>query len=260
MGILSWDCGVSMPRQPQRHANIQDVALLELPLSAADLTSSRWATKGWIYQEGCLSRRRLVFTKTQVLFLCNRVYSAESLQKLLRNTYFTDRTRQFHHLIPQFAPTGECKFHVRKLKEMINEYSKRELTRSTDSLNAIVGVLNYYARSSSWGSRAVLILPWGLIAGRIYREKGFLLRILWYHRELPSRRNGFPTWSWLGWGAPLEFEAGMMVRPEQTGEEGALSYLDWQLSMRHDDGKISKMYDPACKAFEAAKSKHRPRV
>lgn len=37
-------CGVSRPRQLQRHVNVQDVALLELPLGHEALASSKWAS------------------------------------------------------------------------------------------------------------------------------------------------------------------------------------------------------------------------
>lgn len=38
--------------------------------SQVAIGSSRWANRGWTYQEGALSKRRLVFTDDQVFFEC----------------------------------------------------------------------------------------------------------------------------------------------------------------------------------------------
>lgn len=42
------------------------------------IKQSKWATRGWTYQEGCLSRRRLIFTEKEVLFLCNKLLVKET--------------------------------------------------------------------------------------------------------------------------------------------------------------------------------------
>ena len=59
-------CGAFMPSQLQRRANIQDVALLELSYPVTDFTSSKMGHErlDWTYQEGHVSRTRLIFTET----------------------------------------------------------------------------------------------------------------------------------------------------------------------------------------------------
>jgi hypothetical protein len=47
------------------------------PMSLVD--GSKWATRGWTYQEGLLSKCRLIFTDEQVIFECNGMYCAESI-------------------------------------------------------------------------------------------------------------------------------------------------------------------------------------
>ncbi|KAK4223990.1 hypothetical protein QBC38DRAFT_486473, partial [Podospora fimiseda] len=43
------------------------------------LQKSTWSTRGWTYQEGFLSQRRLIFTDHQVSFLCNQMYCCEAI-------------------------------------------------------------------------------------------------------------------------------------------------------------------------------------
>lgn len=251
-------CGVSMPRQLQRGVKIQDVALLELPDDSADLTYSKWATRGWTYQECYLSRRRLIFTKSQVLFLCNGMCATESLQRLLSTTSFSRGTGSFGALIPRFEDR-QCRFSAGDLLRQIQEYSKRELTRPSDSLNAILGVFSYYTKTSANLKSPVLQLPWGLIANKHEKKDSFGLHFFWHHgTQLPSRRADFPSWSWTGWGGPLTFFGPeIILQPDRTVQEGHLSYLNWQLSMRDADGKTVEMYDIAWKEFEARESKVR---
>ncbi|KAM0794925.1 heterokaryon incompatibility protein-domain-containing protein, partial [Usnea florida] len=45
--------------------------------SPVAIRSSRWATRGWTYQEAALSRKRLVFTDDQVFFECKGMSCSE---------------------------------------------------------------------------------------------------------------------------------------------------------------------------------------
>lgn len=250
-------CGVSNPRQPQNRVYVQDVALLELPLAHEDLTSSKWASRGWTYQECYLSTRRLVFTKTQLLFLCNRAYASESLQQLLGTKCPADTTIDFKHLIPKFTAT-QRRFGVEDLLKQAQEYSKRTLTRSSDSLSAFLGVLNYYAKNSANLTSPVLQLPWGLIANKHKKKNAFRLYFFWFHTGPATRRNEFPSWSWTGWGGALSFWGPEVVlQPEHEVEHGPFAYLDWDFSMRGVDGRRVDMHELARKEFETRKDENR---
>ena len=51
-----------------------------LPSPKLAIKSSKWATRGWTYQEGLLSKRRLFFTNEQVFYECNGMHCMESLR------------------------------------------------------------------------------------------------------------------------------------------------------------------------------------
>lgn len=254
-------CGVSMARRSQRRVDVRDASILELPDGPRDVKSSVWASRAWTYQEGYLSIRRLIFTASQVVFLCNGMCAAESLQQLLGITCCTDQTSSFGNIIPKFT-IGKRQFPVKHLLQQAEEYSRRDLTRPSDSLNAFLGVLSYYGNNSSSLKSPVLQLPWGLVADKNAENSSFNLRFFWFHHAPATRRVDVPSWSWPGWGGPIEFWGAIILRSEYTDEGDPLScydweLADWELSVREVDGVISKMYDLALKEYEARKVKHR---
>lgn len=250
--------GVSQPRQPQRRVVIHDTALLELPYGPRTLRHSKWASRGWTLQEGCLSTRRLIFTATEILFICNETYAAESLQRLSSITCYSNNRDEFKRLIPVFK--GERhRYWMDNLLYQLQEYSKRELTHSSDSLNAFVGVLRYYARESAEWTWSVVQLPWGLIADKLPGENAFFLHLFWCHSHPATTRRlaDFPSWSWTGWAGPLQpFGPKMTLRPGHEVEEGPFSYLEWEISFLETEDRCVNMYDLALKEYEASMDTH----
>ncbi|KAI9155198.1 HET-domain-containing protein [Paramyrothecium foliicola] len=71
----------STPRKPQPSFNLATggklVSTLQDP--RIEIVGSEWATRGWTYQEGALSNRRLVFTDHQVYWECLCMATYESI-------------------------------------------------------------------------------------------------------------------------------------------------------------------------------------
>ncbi|KAK1985275.1 heterokaryon incompatibility protein-domain-containing protein, partial [Colletotrichum cereale] len=62
--------------------SVGDVNIVQmLPHTSAQTLRSKWATRGWTYQEGYLAPRRLIFTDNQVSYLCNAMHCAETIRK-----------------------------------------------------------------------------------------------------------------------------------------------------------------------------------
>ena len=98
--------------------------------------------------------------------------------------------------------------------EVLRQYSARKLSFDADALNAITGAMNSYAR---YGVQHIWGVPWKRSsAGYSPDLENFLstsrsvrrnidIALLWHHGRRSIRRNGFPSWSPLGWKAPIEW-------------------------------------------------------
>ncbi|OTA99633.1 hypothetical protein M426DRAFT_67365, partial [Hypoxylon sp. CI-4A] len=63
--------GISRKRDALARVTVDKTELLQMPQDALEsIRSSQWWSRGWTYQEGVLSRRRIVFTKDQVYYEC----------------------------------------------------------------------------------------------------------------------------------------------------------------------------------------------
>ena len=74
--------GVSEARSSSyRDADVGNVCVAYVPPTVhRAVTMSRWSTRGWTLQEGYLSRRRLYFTESAVMFICNQGQEYEGFQ------------------------------------------------------------------------------------------------------------------------------------------------------------------------------------
>jgi len=95
-----------------------------------EVERSSWSSRAWTYQEGLLSRRRLVFTESQVYFQCLKTHCWEGL-----------------HVFPPLGPNvtfcrvfpadgiGRDAFEI---VYRLHEYAPRKLPYDTDILNAVL--------------------------------------------------------------------------------------------------------------------------
>lgn len=129
------------------------------------IKQSPWSTRGWTYQEGLLSRRRLIFTDDCAIL--------------------------HYRTHDQFKRSNGIFFHI-------NEYSKRTLTYPSDLLNAFLGVLRAYERLRPpsmhlWG------VPFLLGSDGNIRQPGYGLLWRAYRGHSLCRIHGLPSWTWAGW-------------------------------------------------------------
>ncbi|KAK4675212.1 hypothetical protein QC764_500240 [Podospora pseudoanserina] len=181
-----------------------------------DISSSAWSTRGWTYQEGVLSSRRLVFTDKQVYFQCGLSSFSEAL-----NIPF-DRVGSASNddMFPRFRTAP----YSLEIGDRIYEYTHRKLGNEDDILNAFQGILGQFFKHKPpihniWGI-PVLCSPKNWIRS----PKGFLAGLCWSlgeppDGEPPARRHGFPSWSWAGWkGVAILHPHNDAVRPDSLVE------------------------------------------
>ncbi|KAI8933495.1 hypothetical protein NX059_009233 [Plenodomus lindquistii] len=200
------------------------------------IKQSTWATRGWTYQEGVLSNRRLVFTEEQVYWECHGMAICESLDLALdliheasgeRMADFMlsgifdddlhhDSELQYGFQPPKIEHIGD---QVVTLDGHIEAYTSRNLTDGCDTLRAFMGVANTYTTDN--GLCLLLGIPaWaGSCAnGNSGLQHTFALSVSsWTHTDATrgraqgmlttscARRSQFPSWTWAGWEGAIEF-------------------------------------------------------
>ena len=174
-----------------------------MPPLEIKLRESNWMTRGWTFQEGILSNRRLIFAREQVYFICNHMSCSESFNFVdkdgLEDPRADDLTAYRCSLTNPLVLaniTGEmqCDF-----EDIISRYAIRKLKHQSDALSAVTGLLKRLENVS---------FPDGFLFGMPRRN--FRYSLLWTKdltRKMNSgnevdsglRNEHFPSWSWAGW-------------------------------------------------------------
>ncbi|KAI1359868.1 heterokaryon incompatibility protein-domain-containing protein [Xylaria arbuscula] len=122
-----------------------------LPLPHSSIEESKWASRGWTYQEAVLSPRRLVFTEDQLYFECNSASCSEGFDISFNNmpsipgSSHGDSVRRCLFSLPGLVPiaSGSKAARLSNFLTYIHcaeQYSKRALTFDRDSLIAFSGI------------------------------------------------------------------------------------------------------------------------
>ena len=180
----------STPRIPQPKYYLDSGSLLLSMLRdpRRDILESEYWTRGWTYQEGVLSNRRIVFTESQVYWECRCMAAHESVDVTLfhmsaneEDEENTDSVMADFMLTGIFkgdAYSGGCnsdqddlviirdevyrldygfpvhreaslRAQLRGLNEHIREFSKRKLSYDTDTLPALLGIVGLYKQTEA---------------------------------------------------------------------------------------------------------------
>ncbi|KAL6922385.1 hypothetical protein FSST1_006411 [Fusarium sambucinum] len=176
-------------REPLQVGNMQFRYLGKPPREV--IQSTKWAERGWTYQEGFLSRRRIFFTNEQVVFQCNNMTCLESLS-ISMEALHQKSGRVLDDIQPlEIKPPDASR---KAIGDHIITYSAKQLTKKEDSLNAFLGILSYYEAKYSWGQ----------FLGNPIHDGDHHMINAWYHLEPATRVTEFPTWSWTGWRGRLK--------------------------------------------------------
>lgn len=211
---------ISRARYGQHMATVGDFDIMQtLRHPHITIQSSRWSTRGWTFQESALSRRNLAFTDEQVYFECNAMNCHESLSSDLDTLHMEDKSHFMDILhAGLFGRTEKLRYghfdesnmqpphKLVRFMGMVEQYTARDLTYDTDSLNAFTGIIRKFVTSETSLSQicGVPFLPRG---GYVFGS--FIDGLGWSHKASacdPQRRPEFPSWSWAGWAGGIEYE------------------------------------------------------
>ncbi|RYP82244.1 hypothetical protein DL770_005636 [Monosporascus sp. CRB-9-2] len=213
------------------------------PLFAA-LQRSRWLTRAWTLQEQYLSRRLLYFTDCQVfltsddnhIFCEDTVFEHNQPGKMLGCCISLPSQSEYDW---DFNPFDKRMFSTQaeRLFFLITDYTARQV-RQEDAFNAITALLKRFEPKlgdSMWGAPSRVFdytVCWSAVGSAM------------------QRRSDFPSWSWLGWEAPVRFldnldpfqcrtSITLAGRPKIRAFDSACM-IDWQaddfLSLRREHG------------------------
>ncbi|KAF4630652.1 hypothetical protein G7Y89_g7491 [Cudoniella acicularis] len=153
-----------------------------------EIEASNWMSRGWTYQEGLLSRRRIFFTEDQIYFECDARHCFESTG-CLQNNVFWEASQKARIFSIGGRAVGRHDFY-----KTVNQYSGRKLTYESDILNGVWGVLRTFC-----DTKYPIIHYWGV---PVYaKQSGYdcIAGFTWDLVRPAQRRAGFPSWSWSGW-------------------------------------------------------------
>lgn len=202
---------------------INGLTLIVRPLSSVpSISVSKWATRGWTYQEGYLSRRRLFFTNQGIHYICNATSTGSALHR------FLPRSSPHRGPAKTYSEVSDWTYRLAPVTRNLEAYSDRQLTVDSDALDAITGALNDQMMHEKpihhlWGIPIFetnidydLTSSKNFSKGKIeygarnYIAIEFLLH--WSHGKPRQRRPGFPSWSFLGWKGHINY----LAWPRQT--------------------------------------------
>lgn len=194
--------GIIRPRQQtQRVEVVKDLPLVVVfpRYNAIERDESiKWNQRGWTFQEKILSKRILLFTECQVYFQCSNTAWSEDVVVNPRLSFAnTKRWRPLRWAADRHIGQPSDLFGVKfsNYVAIIEAYSRRDLTRRYDGINAIQGVLTTMKREMG---KFFFGLP----------ENYFGQALLWHpkiwsvSKPWPSGEALLPTWTWARWELP----------------------------------------------------------
>jgi len=192
-------------RVPQPRVEIDGTTWVSVPAKPSEAVGdSKWHKRGWTYQEGYFSRRRLIFTEEQVIYQCNTASCcelADANPKLApgegkfvqpsNSGGFDASTRiyldatydMFDSIYPAIRPP-DCDYLALQILEY---YSWKELSYQSDALNAVRGLFSSLANTKQPKR------PRGLKAGPFLQFWGIPTSPTFYYPTSDAERDLFES-------------------------------------------------------------------
>jgi hypothetical protein len=135
-----------------------------------------WHTRAWTFQERLVSRRRLIFYRNTVKWECDVTVWHELIQSPKPSTHRTSEYQLKHSAWPNWD----------QYTELVAGYAPRRLTYQKDAMNAFLAIIKCLEPSLSSGFLFCV-------------SEFFFSWALFMSAGSKTRRNEFPSWTWLGW-------------------------------------------------------------
>ncbi|KAL5364970.1 heterokaryon incompatibility protein-domain-containing protein [Aspergillus floccosus] len=206
-------CGISPrtghPVQPEKiiFSNGASINLsLCLPSLCDEARSSNWNTRGWTFQEQCLSKRVLYFTAEEVYFNCSekegrpRDVQVRTGPPMWNSKLRKDPDPTPYHYLGDVSGRDEAQ----RYQTAVQDYTRKQLTFQQDVFNSFEGIFNRFKRLGP-GSDLSIRHTQGISTQFLYQG------ILWFPSHGAKKRSPgdtaekFSSWTWASWTGPIEF-------------------------------------------------------
>lgn len=156
--------------------------------------TSKWARRAWTFQEELLSRRRLIFTDEQVWWQCPHATWCEQSQLETQDAigFLVSSQRVEPSLKKRYS-----KLRPKDYFELVSKYAQRELSYSSDALNAFNGILSVLTDYSNER------FFWGFANSSFERQLSWAGKV---KARITVPDECFPTWSWVNWEGGISFK------------------------------------------------------
>ncbi|KOS20499.1 hypothetical protein ESCO_005346 [Escovopsis weberi] len=248
----------AQPKYSFTTSNVTLVSSLQDPRLL--VKASTWYTRGWTYQEGVCARRRLIFTSEQMYWECDGMACPETMDLpldfyhdadeermcdfvrpgLFNGVSYLDGSWEQWRKLPSKLQEASTLSIFREADQHIANFTRRELSRDEDSLDAFQGVAKRLESTMGKGrlSNLVGIPIWapphgsaanggggdddegqgmGMGVGTMgllrTRHLFALATSFWHHKDGVGarRRPHLPSWTWAGWAGGVDFFSSVVI-------------------------------------------------
>jgi hypothetical protein len=167
-----------------------------------DVTSSPLNNRAWVLQERILSRRIIHFTKNQVYWECRRMVRHETWPQIDHRDGQAKDEREpnpFSTLLTRFSQKENQEHAMsliyREWSKLVSQYSRMGLTKPSDKLPAVSGLINVIKRFIKSDKY------FGIWTDDIF---GLLWNAEQGSRPKPLEKRA-PSWSWVALDCPVNY-------------------------------------------------------
>ncbi|PGH18622.1 hypothetical protein AJ79_00401 [Helicocarpus griseus UAMH5409] len=173
----------------QRSEEVAGLRVTNVIREVEDDPVNVWDSRGWTYQEGVLSRRRLCFTNTRAFYECER--------SIFHEDWFNAETSR-DELVSSRLVIAEDASRFKSFARHLRHYTSRNLTHRSDAYAALYGISSSLYKDSAVNGTNLSMMISGL------PRVDFDRALLWYadfgkspvtRLETPQG-TVLPTWSW----------------------------------------------------------------
>jgi len=175
------------------------------------LRDTRYMERGWTYQELVLSHRCLIFTAGMAFFRCRkRLYSEDTFWEQSDDQDPSPGIMTYPYETAFLPKDGGNDDSWAWYADNLQQYSIRQLSLESDTINAFKGILNRICHSQ--GTQSLAGMPQSMLDMALVWYHRPDMASVWYNRpgiasELkrePVLTIDMPSWSWAAWtGIPV---------------------------------------------------------